>query len=83
MDFVVFLGEAEYLCEGEQSGEYGMVGEDNIVEIDFASLIVADEVTVWVVKRVESEAGEVHGYEIKVHAFDAELREWYLFLLKF
>lgn len=60
-----------------------MVSEENIIEVDFASLILVDEVTIRIVDGVESKAGQVHGYEIEVHAFDARWGEEYLLRLKF
>lgn len=51
------FGENHYLGEGEQSGDDGMVTEQQIVEVDLASLVFADEVAVAVVDGVEGEAG--------------------------
>jgi hypothetical protein len=68
MHSVTFFGVDTYLGDCDCSGEECMVGEEDIVEIDFASLLVVDEVAVCVVDAVEQEAGEIHGDEIKVHA---------------
>ena len=46
MDAVVFFGETADLCECEQGGEDSVVGEEDIVEVDFACLVIADEVSV-------------------------------------
>ena len=71
VDFVVFPLEAADLGEREEGREDGVVGEEDVVEVDLARLVVADEVAVGVVEGVESEAGEVHGHKIEVHALDA------------
>lgn len=73
MDLVALFGENHYLGEGEQSGDDGMVTEQQIVEVDLASLVFADEVAVAVVDGVEGEAGQVHGNEIEIHAFYTEM----------
>lgn len=56
------------LCDCNCSGEECMIGEKDIVEVDFACLLVVDEVSIRVIDTVEQEAGEIHGNEIKVHA---------------
>ena len=83
MDAIVLFGEAADLSECEEGGEDGVVGEEDVVEVDFACLIVADEVAVGVVEGVEGESGQIHGHEIEVHALDACFNGGYLFLLKF
>ena len=50
MDAVVLFGETADLCEGEESGKDSVVGEENIVEIDFTCLVLADEMAVGVVE---------------------------------
>lgn len=72
VDFVVLFGEAHDLGEGEEGGEDGVVGEEEIVQVDLARLVVVDEVSIAVVDGVEGESGEVHGYEVEVHALDTE-----------
>ena len=57
MDAVVLFGETADLCEGEEGGKDGMVGEEDIVEVDFACLVLADEVAVGVVEWVEGKPG--------------------------
>ena len=48
-----------------------MIGEEEVIEVDLARLVIIDEVSVGAVDGVEGESGEIHGYEIEVHAFDA------------
>lgn len=60
-----------------------MIGEEKVVEVDLAGLVIADEVSIAVVDGVEGEAGEIHGYEIEVHALDADSLRSYLLRLKF
>lgn len=64
--------EEDDLGEGEEGGEEGVVGEEEVVEVDLSGLVGADEVAVGAVDGVEGEAGEVHGHEVEVHALDAE-----------
>lgn len=47
-----------------------MVREQEIIQIDLSSLVWIDEIPVGAVDGVEGETGQVHGYEIEVHAFD-------------
>ena len=83
MDAIVFLGEAAYLRQGEEGGEDGVVGEEDIIKIDFASLLVIDEIPIGIVDGVESESCKIHSNEIEVHALDTTEGEWYLLRLKF
>lgn len=83
MYLVVLFGEAHDLGEGEEGGEDGVVGEEEVIEVDLAGLVVAYEVAVAVVNGIEGESGEVHGHEIEVHALDADCSGRYLLRLKF
>ncbi len=60
-----------------------MIGKQEIVEVNFACLIVTDEIAVCAVNRVEGEARKIHCHEIEVHTLDAESGIKYLFCLKF
>lgn len=72
MDSVLFLGVDADLGDGEDCGEEGVIGEEDVVEVNLACLLVVDEIPIGVVDAVEQEAGEVHGYEVEVHALDTE-----------
>jgi hypothetical protein len=60
-----------------------VIGEQDIVEIDFASLCLIYEITIGVVDRVESETCKIHGYEIEVHSLNTMETMIYLLRLKF
>ena len=79
MDSIFFFGINANLGDCQEGGKHGMIGEEDIVEIDFSGLGIIDEVAVSVVDTIEQEAGEVHGNEIEVHAFDTEISEGVLF----
>lgn len=71
MYFVLLLGEEDDLREGEEGGEEGVVGEEQVVKVDLPGLVGVDEVAVGAVDGVEGESGEVHGHEVEVHSLDA------------
>jgi hypothetical protein len=68
---VVFAGQEEGLQDGEEGGEDGVVGEEQVLQFYLAGGCSAAEVAVGIVESVEDEAGEIEGHEIKVHAFYA------------
>lgn len=72
MNTILFFGVDADLSDGQESGKHGMIGEEDVIKINFSCLGIIDEVSVSVVDTVEQEAGEVHGNEIEVHAFDTE-----------
>lgn len=72
MDSILLFRIDTDLSDCNYCSEECMIGEENIVEIDFASLLVIDEVSVSVVDTVEQEAGKIHGYKIEVHSLDTK-----------
>ena len=48
-----------------------MIGEQEVVKVNFTRLIIANEVAVCAVNGVEGEASKIHCHEIEVHALDA------------
>lgn len=69
------------LGNADQGSEESMIGKDDIVEVDLASLIAIDEIPIGIVQRIEDKTSEVHGHEIEVHAFNTTLILAYLFRL--
>lgn len=53
MNPIIFFWIDTDLCDSNDCGEHGMIGEEYIIEIDFTCLLIVDEVTVSVVDTVE------------------------------
>lgn len=53
MNPIILFGIDTDLCDSNYCGEHGMIGEKDIIEIDFTCLLIVDEVTVSVVDTVE------------------------------
>ena len=83
MNSIVFLGETTDLCHGEKGGEDGMIGEENIIKVNFACLFIIDEVSIRIVDGIESKPSKIHGDKIEVHTLDTTEKEEYLLRLKF
>ena len=79
MDPILFFWINTNLRDCQDGGKHGMIGEKDIVKINFSGLGVINEVAVSVIDTVEQEASEVHSNEIEVHAFDTEISEGVLF----
>jgi len=48
-----------------------MVGKEKIIEIYLSCLISVCEISIRTVYGVECEAGQIHRYEVEVHALNA------------
>ena len=81
MDSIVLFRIDTDLGDSQYSSEHGMVGEKDVIKVDFTGLRIIDKVAVSVVNTVKQEAGEIHGYKIKVHAFDAKWKGSYFLTL--
>ena len=69
------------LCDSHNGGKQGMIGEENVVEINLTSLFVIDKISVSIINSVEQKASEVHSYEVEIHSFYTEYIELFTSLL--
>ena len=46
MNTVVFLGKATDLSQSEEGGEDSMIGEEDIIEVNFASLFIINKIPI-------------------------------------
>ena len=74
MNTVVFLGINTDLGDGYSGGKKGMVGKENVIEINLSSLLITDKISISIINSIKQEASKVHGNKIKVHSFDTEIK---------
>lgn len=82
MNFILSLGVKHYLTNADDGCKEGMIGKEDIIEVNLASLSITYKVSFRIIDWVEHKSCQIHGHEIKVHALNTESLHAYLLTLK-